>query len=141
MKWIIEAANQRNAEKQRRGKIERLAPALWESIQEAIKQAVIDYGGASDEFTVGLGLTKADSISVAITEPQINRERERVRIFLNRETCCIEVRSTRLPDQVKTYPFGIDGSGAASVMDGANPISAEEFTELALRDAMFPKEG
>jgi hypothetical protein len=141
MDWISKAANERNAIQTRRDAIARAAPVLWKNICEAIGHAVKVYGALPVE-TQPIEFSGPANHTVFVTVFEGKRqergaERDRVNVVFNQDKMAVEVSSPR-NGTPRVFPINLNSHGHACLMDGAKEISVEEFTELALRAALFP---
>lgn len=143
MEWILKAANDQNAIRTRKEAIARTAPTLWKNICEAIGQAVkfyasLPYPTQPVEFSGPANHTVFVTIFEG-TRQERGAERDRVNIVFNQDKLTVEV-SSRANGTPRVFPISVNAHGYACLMDGAKEVSVEEFTDLALRSALFPDE-
>lgn len=145
MEWVTKAANEWNGEQQRRMDIERGAPLLWENIWRAVQEAVRTYRALQDqpyqvEFSGGSNHTVSVNLYESGTKLRLAAATElgRVKITFNQDQSVIEVHSPG--KEACLFPIILDERGQVCLQFEKRRLTPESFTELVLRDVLFPKE-
>jgi hypothetical protein len=142
MDWIVNAANEANAERHKRETIRRGAPVLWANLCRAIEQAVRTYKQLQVSDPVEFSGCANHVISVVMFQPAPppakGPEREKITITFNEERSEVVVARSSNQNEIRTFPLNVNAHGHVCLTFGNREISVEEFTEIALRDAFFP---
>jgi hypothetical protein len=138
--WLIEAANEQNARRNRVSAIQSKLGLLWENICREIERVVRRYNGIQPGFLLEFSGCQNHTVEVAVFEssapPPRGPKREAIKFELHESAAQVRVRSSLAEDKIFSVDLNANGEAILRYQD--REVSIERFAEIALRDSLFP---
>jgi hypothetical protein len=139
--WVIKAANEHNAERHRRQKVEDEAPKIWQEVTKVIEASIGTYRQLPGASEIRLNGSGSNKLVITAFDQPYNKDRESVTIRFDPQRPQITVRLSRDKNSDPAYPIGVDVKGERVSLGTISPTAsaAQALTERALKSLFFPK--